>query len=379
MRILHVVPTYWPAIRYGGPIYSVHGLCKGLVQLGHQVHVGTTSVDGPGDSDVPHGIPVDRDGVQVHYFRSPALRRLYWSPGLQRWLGTVMGGYDVVHLHSVFLWPTSMAARLAVARSIPYVLSPRGTLVPELILRKSALPKLAWIAAFEARTLARASCVHWTSEHERRAAERLPLLRLPEGFVVPNGIDLDEVPGDPQPSDAPYAVYLGRINWEKGIDRAIRAVRGTPIRLRIYGNDRENHVAYLQALADELGVASQVAFMGPVSGDAKWRALAGARLTVLPSLSENFGNVVVESMAVGVPVVATEGVGAATVLRAAEAGRVCPGDEAALRSAMLDLWDQPQLARSLGDAGRDYVHQYLSWKAVARTMAAHYDLLVGSC
>ena len=54
MRILHVVPTYIPAFRYGGPIYSVHGLCKVLAGLGHDIHVFTTNnADGDRDSDVP--------------------------------------------------------------------------------------------------------------------------------------------------------------------------------------------------------------------------------------------------------------------------------------------------------------------------------------
>lgn len=56
MRILHVVPSYLPAMRYGGPIYSVHALCAALARLGHDVNVYTTNVDGPGVSDVLVGI-----------------------------------------------------------------------------------------------------------------------------------------------------------------------------------------------------------------------------------------------------------------------------------------------------------------------------------
>src|SRR5688572_27531957 len=110
MRILHVVPTYLPATRYGGPIYSVHGLCKALVELGHEVEVCTTSVDGPGDSVVPYEQPVLLDGVRVRYFRSARLRRLYYAPDMKRYLREAMRAFDVLHLHSVFLWPTSMAA-----------------------------------------------------------------------------------------------------------------------------------------------------------------------------------------------------------------------------------------------------------------------------
>ena len=53
LRLLHVVPTYLPAVRYGGPIQSVHALCRALAAQGHVTDVFTTNVDGPGDSDVP--------------------------------------------------------------------------------------------------------------------------------------------------------------------------------------------------------------------------------------------------------------------------------------------------------------------------------------
>ena len=53
LRLLHIVPTYLPALRYGGPIRSVHALCRALAADGHDVHVFTTSVDGPADSAVP--------------------------------------------------------------------------------------------------------------------------------------------------------------------------------------------------------------------------------------------------------------------------------------------------------------------------------------
>src|SRR3981081_464387 len=63
LRILQVVPTYLPATRYGGPIYSVHGLASALAGLDHEVHVFTTNVDGSEVSQVPLGRPVDMDGV----------------------------------------------------------------------------------------------------------------------------------------------------------------------------------------------------------------------------------------------------------------------------------------------------------------------------
>src|SRR5262245_5570601 len=179
MKILHVVPTYRPAVRYGGPIYSVHALCQGLAGIGHRVHVFTTSVDGPKDSDVPHDRPVDLDGVQVHYCRSGWLRRIYYSADLTAQLRLAVGQFDVVHLHSVFLYPTVIGARLSVRARVPYVLSPRGMLVRDLIERRSSVTKRAWIRLVERTNLERAARIHLTSEEERLALIDLGLNLAP--------------------------------------------------------------------------------------------------------------------------------------------------------------------------------------------------------
>src|SRR3974390_2142351 len=120
LRILHVVPTYYPAVRYGGPIRSVHGLASSLVTRGHEVHVYTTNVDGPGESDVPLDRAVDLDGVKVSYFRVPALRRLYWAPSMKSRLISSIRDFDIVHLHSIYLWPTAAAANEERHARIPY-------------------------------------------------------------------------------------------------------------------------------------------------------------------------------------------------------------------------------------------------------------------
>ena len=83
MKILHVVPTYYPAVRYGGPIQSVHGLTTALAAQGHNVHVYTTNVDGEGISPVSLDQPARLDGVTVWYFATSAGRRLYRSPAMR--------------------------------------------------------------------------------------------------------------------------------------------------------------------------------------------------------------------------------------------------------------------------------------------------------
>jgi glycosyltransferase involved in cell wall biosynthesis len=382
MRVLHIVPTYLPATRYGGPIYSVHGLCKALAALGHDVEVMTTSVDGAGNSAVPLDRGVDVEGVQVRYFASQLLRRLYFAPAMQRRLAGEIAGFDVVHLHSVFLWPTSMAARLAARAGVPYVVSPRGMLVRELIERKSRWLKTAWLSLVESETLANAAAVHMTSERELADARELAL-PLPAPFVVPNGVELPALGATQSPSEriaavhagGPYALYLGRIHWKKGLDRALEALVGSPVRLVIAGNDEEAQRPLLERRAQELGVSEQVAFEQPVFGADKWALLAGARFVILPSVNENFGNVVLEGMAVGRPAIVTQAVGAADMVAGAGAGLVVEPSAPALRDAMQRLWTDPVLTEQLGRAAQQRA-QGMSWLAIAAHMADRYARLV---
>jgi len=359
MRLLDVVPTYLPATRYGGPIFAVHGLCRALARRGHEVHVFTTNVDGAGVSDVPLDCPVEMDGVRVHYFASQ-FRRLYTSSAMGRALQTFVPLCDVVHVHSVFLWPTSAAARVAARAGVPYVVSPRGMLVPELIRRKSRLAKSLWLRAVERRTLREAALVHFTSRRELDDARALAL-PLPPHAIVPNGIELPPLAAVPR--DDTRIVFLGRVNWKKGLDRLIEAMRGVDARLVIAGNDEENYAATLPR-------AENVDFVGPVSGDAKDALLRGAAMLVLPSLSENFGNVVLEAMAQETPVVVTPEVGLAAEVEAAGAGVVTTPD--ALTQMLEALLADRAKRQEMGRRGRALVEARFTWDRVAAEMEEHY-------
>src|SRR5215211_5244750 len=188
MRILHVVPSYLPAVRYGGPIFAVHGLCQALAARGHEVQIVTTNIDGQVNSRAPIAVSVSLDGVQVRYFSCPILRRLFWAPMMGRTLKREIGTFDAVHVHSVFLWPTWAAARAARNAAVPYVLAPRGMLIRDLIARRSRLAKSAWIRLIERSNVERAAAIHLTSQLEAAELERFGW-RLPRLAVIANGID----------------------------------------------------------------------------------------------------------------------------------------------------------------------------------------------
>lgn len=362
---------------------SVHGLCRALAGRGHDVHVYTTSVDGPGNSDVPHGTAVDIDGVKVWYFPSRNLRRLYFSPALGRRLRDHVEEFALVHTHAIYLWPLWTAARHAHNAQVPYVVSPRGMLEKDLIENKSAVLKAGLIGFIEKRTLEQAAAIHVTSRREADEARGFGF-DLPELCEIPNGVEPDDgAVGQASPGieaitgRGPYALFLGRINWKKGIDRLLRALAHAPqTRLVIAGNDEEGYRPALESIAAAAGVSGRVAFTGPVSGPDKSALLRRADMLVLPSYSENFGNVVLEAMAAGRPVIVTPEVGAADVVRASGAGMVVDGDAHSLGAAIASLSASPSRRDEMGARGRAVAERELSWDSVAMRMESLYQRLV---
>ena len=365
-------------MRYGGTIVSVHGLCRALAARGHDVHVYTTSVDGPSDSPVPHGEPVDIDGVKVWYFRSSSFRRVYYASALRDALRRFIGEFDLVHTHAIYLWPLWTAARQARRAGVPYVVSPRGMLEKDLIERKSAIWKAALVGFVEKANLEGAAAVHVTShrEAEEAAAFGFSLKRVAE---IPNGVDVDRVPGVASPAIAgaiaggPYVLFLGRINWKKGLDRLIAAMADAPgVRLLVAGNDDEAYRPALESMAERGGVGDRVMFTGAVHAADKAALIEGARALVLPSYSENFGNVVLEAMAAGRPVIVSREVGLADLVRDSGSGVVTSGAPEDLGGAIARLSRDTGAGDAMGRRGHAAAARY-SWDSVAAQMEILYE------
>jgi len=384
MRILNVVPSYLPATRYGGPIFAVHGLCRALAARGHHVEVFTTNVDGPNNSAVPLKIPVTLDGVHVRYFPSSVLRRLYWAPSLTHALRAELPGFTVVHLHSVFLWPTWAAARRARKVRTPYLISPRGMLVKKLIQMKSRFAKAAWIKLIEKENMESASAIHVTSAMEAEELQRFGW-RLPRITIIPNGIDEFVVASGQKVSmdvkeiatEQPLVLFLGRISWKKGLDRLLNAFALTNLgKLAIVGPDDENLAPRLAQLACDLRITDRVRFLPrTVLGHDKSFLYRHAKVFVLASYSENFGNSVLEAMQHGIPVVVTSEVGASDIVRQSGGGFVVTRDLEPLGAAIRRLIEDASLGRVMGEAGQRHANAHYRWATVAGQMEKLYESL----
>ena len=377
MRIAHVIPTYVPTTRYGGPIQAVHDLCRHLSVRGHQTHVFTTNVDGPGVVEAMPSEVQDIDGVMVQYFPVRSPRRLYYSPEMGIALERCITEFDILHLHSTYLYPTLKAARCAEAMGVPYVISPRGMLVKNLVRKRNFLIKSLWISLFERRTVEHASGVHVTSSLEAGELREFGF-SLPPVHTIPNGIDFPIADRQTR-REAGSILFLGRIHWKKGIEKLISALPLlNSVELIVAGNDESGYTAKLAKLCTKLGVDKRVRFIGSIAGDDKWQLYRRASVFVLPSLSENLANTVLEAMAMGCPVVITPEVGLADAVERHGTGVVSNGEPRALANAIGSILQDTQAARTMGEKGRRLVEKSYQWKDIAAAMERVYVEAVGA-
>src|SRR5262249_6076784 len=147
-------------------------------------------------------------------------------------------------------------------------------------------------------------------------------------------------------------------------------------KLAIVGTDDEGLAPQVERLAEDLRIADRVCVLArTVIGPDKERLFAAAQLFVLSSYSENFGNTVLEAMLHRVPVIVTPQVGAAEIVRQSAGGIVAQGDAETFGAAINHLLNNPNLARSMGEAGQRHVMTGYTWAGISARMEELYESL----
>jgi glycosyltransferase involved in cell wall biosynthesis len=384
MKVLHVIPSIGPV--RGGPSAAALAMVAALRQQGVDAELLTTDDNGPGRlEDLRVGRWSERQGVPVLAFRRwtppvAPLREFACSPSLQRWLSAHLDDYDLLHVHALFSYPSTIAMALARRGGVPYLLRSIGQL-DRWSLAQSARRKRWMLRLIERRNLEGAAAIHVTSEQESQEVEalglRVPRLVIPLGVAMPQGLPLsaDRTVGEPV-----RFLFLSRLHAKKRLEvllEALAIVRrrhpGAAWELRIAGSGDPDYTHRCQERAQALGVADRCRWLGFLEGEAKWEELRLADWFVLPSASENFGIAVVEALASGTPVVISPEVAVAPEVAAAGAGRICPGLPGPLADALGMSLQHPTLQQR--NAARNLAGEKFSWSSLASRLAEAYTSL----
>jgi len=299
MRILRVAQKTYPDVK-GGGAYHVHAMSRDQAAMGHDVTVVTVRHD----SSLPS--VEERNGYTVMRY-DPTVSPLGndISTGMVRYLASAEG-FDVIHAHSHLYFATNLAALKRRVGDVPLAITNHG-------LYSQTAPKQVfdvYLRTLGRWTFNRADVVFTYTVPERQALRDVGVTSDIE--VVANGIDTDRfTPDGPTDDrlDSPAVLFVGRlIDGKRPVDavRALKRILEDGIDVTLYVAGTGPLKSEMQQVAVENGSDDSVVFLGHVPYDDMPDVYRAADVLVLPSRDEGLPRTVLEAMAAGTPVVASE-------------------------------------------------------------------------
>jgi glycosyltransferase involved in cell wall biosynthesis len=327
MRICMVAASFYPAVVYGGPIFSSYNAVLNLAKNDRcSVVVLTTNANEgrPLEVELNKKVSLGIDCWCIYFAQS---FKSFFPFNLLRGFFDEIRHADVVHIQAIFNYTTIIALVISCILGKPIVLSPRGCL-GDWAMSHRKVTKALWIRLFIA-PVAKRIVFHATSIQEQDEVRAMfgDVITV----VIPNGITQDEFDDIQMISKRAFAesfcftterftnetvevssiiVSMARLHPKKGLDILISAfaeyLRGDPQAILAIAGPDDGDRSRLEDLAVSMGVSSRVFFVGMLYGSKRLEFLANADVFVLPSHNENFGNVYLESLLAGTPIVASK-------------------------------------------------------------------------
>ncbi len=391
MRVLHIIPSVSPV--RGGPSQAIIEMVKALRSQGIDAEIVTTNDNGKDVLDVPLCELTDQLGeyanVPIRFFPrlSPnihAVREFAYSGAMTVWLWQYITDYDIIHVHAIFSYTSTIAMAIARIKQVPYINRPLGQLC-EWSLQQSQLRKHIYLNLIERSNLLHSQALHFTAEQERIEFNQLGL-KIPN-FVLPHGVHIPKLIPNAQeqlhnilqvPDHIPIILFMSRIHPKKGLEYLIPALgklKDDNFVFAIAGSGEPDYVQQIKELLVTHGISDLTHLVGFVKGETKNLYLQGADLFVLTSHSENFGIAVIEALASATPVLITEGVAISPIVKEQKIGYVTNLDVEAIFIALQQFLEQPQLTKQIGDRAQQYITENYSWTQIAHSLIDIYSNL----
>jgi len=298
MKILQVVPYFFPAYAFGGPVKVAYQISRELVKRGHDVVVYTSDA-----RDIDSRLITDPfevvNGIKVHYYRNLSMipvkmSKLFLTPQIVSNVKEEIERFDVIHFHEYRTFQNIVMSHYAKKYGVPYVVQAHGSLP-----RHYGKSELKWFydALFGYRLLRDASRVVALNRVEAQQYRDMGVPRE-KVEIIPNGIDLSEYADLPPKGsfrkrygikeEKKIILYLGRIHESKGIGLLLKAYAylnndmGFKHSVLVVAGPDDGFLAEAGILVNSLGISDSVIFTGFISSEDKLGALVDAEVFVTP-------------------------------------------------------------------------------------------------
>ncbi|SRR6266568_4464665 len=377
MRLLRIIRSTDP--ESGGPIEALLRSSEVLLRAGHEIEV----VSLESEEDVAgRSFPFPVIGL------GRGIGRYSYNSRLAPWIRENAKRFDAVVMHGIWNYSSFGAWRGLRKQSTPYYMFVHGMMDPwfrdQYPLKHIAKLFYWWMG--EGRVLRDASAVLFTCEEEKVRSRRIfyghsykeRVVRY--GTAGPTGDAGRErsafLEAYPALQGKQFLLFLSRIHPKKGCDLLIRAFANNPdqfapgLQLAMAGPDQVGWVAELKDLANKLGVADRVHWLGMLKGELKWGALRSADALILPSHQENFGIAVAEAMACSTPVLISDKVNIWREVEATKGGFVQPDTQEGTQNLIRRFCALSASERlQMGNAARSGFLNYFESEAAAHDFA----------
>lgn len=380
---MYISPSFYPAVIYGGPIYSAACTCSNLVSLDVNLHIYTTDVNQTNRlniEDAKLSCKKDYNLLNVNFYRELVTNKFsighLWNVFINA------RKFDILHSQSIFSMCTPVAIFSSLLFRKPIVISPRGSLGEWCIENGSKLKNI-WLKTL-IRPFSKRINWHVTAEQEMREVKNV-MPNACKFIIIPNGIHMFKGKAWSKdkllrslslPLSAKYILSMGRIEEKKGFDYTIEAFHSLKANDKLYlliaGSDY-GYLDKLQALSLKLNIESRVKFIGMIDGEQKASLFKYAELFSLNSRNENFGNVYTEALSFDTPIIASVNT-PWHFIDEAGAGFCTPNDASSISDAMNKiLLDRESYSVNCKDVVENF-----TWSTIGHKFKESYQEIINN-
>ena len=385
MKILHVISSLIK--RDGGLPEIVKNLAYQQNTTKTISHIATTSSNHNNSKSDEY-----LKKIKVHTFKREVFGNIQFSFSFKKFIDNHIDEYDLIHIHGLYRFPTAYAAYKAKKKNIPYIVSSHGSLDPYLYKQsnKNLFLKRIWEYLIDFPNIRNSNAIHCTSEIEKKKIQQLNLNK--NIFVIPIFISNFFFKKIKKRGSFKKKIglnkknfvilFLGRINFKKGLDILIPAFKKIHIKfplskLLMVGADAEGYLKeVVNPLIDKYGVKNSVIYNKPIYGENLINCYKEANLFVLPSYTENFGLTIFEAMSQKVPVVVSNQIDLAPIIKKNNIARICNCTVSSLyNSIKLSMLQKKQSLRISKKAFKFVKNNYTSNIIVKRINKKYKEII----